>query len=348
VVVAHGGTPCVYQEYYDANAFSIETPSWYRTPYQLSAGAIPPAGSASTTTGIDTELRAEILALHNAVGNVNTTDRYLVLASGATMLIAAAQYAAQLLHASDSVVAFAAAPYYGGYKAYARVAANVTFSQDATGLNASRVLEYITHPNNPSGVMRGPRYPGAAFSVYDCVYFWPSLVTMPATPLDTEVALFSMSKMAGLAGTRVGWALVRSKAMADAMHAFVSVVQIETSVDALYRTLRTLQHINANRAQFFGFIQKKMRARWQAVQAVFAAQAEPQRFALRSTPGTFYLWVECLHASDANCYDTFLRAGLRGWAGPGFGVSQRFVRLEAVEYDVVFELIVKRLQALML
>ena len=75
---------------------------------------------------------------------------------------------------------------------------------DPDVLAASSTLEFVTSPNNPDGAPRSAAFSGPhAHSVYDRAYYWPHFTPIPA-PADDDVMLFTLSKLTGHAGTRIG------------------------------------------------------------------------------------------------------------------------------------------------
>ena len=77
-----------------------------------------------------------------------------------------------------------------------------TTDQDV--LSASTTLEFVTSPNNTDGAPRTAALSGPhAHSVYDLAYYWPHFTPIPA-PADDDVMLFTLSKLTGHAGTRIG------------------------------------------------------------------------------------------------------------------------------------------------
>jgi hypothetical protein len=100
---------------------------------------------------------------------------------------------------------------------------------DSLVQDPSTVIEFVTVPNNPSGELRKPIYPTAA-QIYDMVYYWPSLTAITYRAAH-PIMMFSMSKLTGHAGTRLGWAWVKDPVVASLMSSFVSTVEIHPSID---------------------------------------------------------------------------------------------------------------------
>eukprot|EP01102_Stenamoeba_stenopodia_P001854 TRINITY_DN11679_c0_g1_i1.p1 TRINITY_DN11679_c0_g1~~TRINITY_DN11679_c0_g1_i1.p1 ORF type:complete len:415 (-),score=80.31 TRINITY_DN11679_c0_g1_i1:38-1282(-) len=344
LVEATDGNPLLFQQFWEQNDTNGEVviPSNYRSGYQLSSVLL----DGGNLTGIQPYLKQAIVDLHAEVGNAVTDGYNIVLGSGATQLIAAVVYAyAQVTGAP--VVAFAQTPYYDGYPQWAMFNPAISsWSADTNLTGAQPIVEFITTPNNPTGEVRQPYYANS-YHVYDCVYYWPSLTNI-TVPIQGDVTLFSMSKLTGHAGTRLGWAFVKDPEVATQMGNFIMLVTISTSIDAQFRTLRLLQALNADpQQQFFNYVKQKMTYRWSQITATFAQQS---RFSLESVPGQFYLWVRCLQPEDAvNCANVFQEEGnLMGLPGPLFGATSDYVRFEIVDWDAVFDILSSNLNLFLL
>mgnify|MGYP006415805811 FL=1 len=333
---AGGGNPAVFQDYWWYHDATTVTPSWYRPEYQIDLPWFP----GKTAPGIGEELRNEILMLHQSVGNVETKGYSIVLGSGCTHLIAAASSALASVHRNATV--FAKAPYYDGYASWAELGVyGMSFSKSLDLEDSDGIIEFVTTPNNPTGEHRQAHY-HLSHVVGDMVYNWPSLTNV-TDHADWDIMMFSLSKLSGHAGTRMGWALVKDPKVASLMEHFIGTNQIHISIDAQWRTLHVLKAINSKNGDFFQWAQRKMAQRWSDVLALFEESATASSsFVLHSVPGQFYLWIQCLESND--CAGVFAKAGLQGWAGSLFGVDDSFVRIELMEHDKVFALILEKLK----
>eukprot|EP00947_MAST-08B_sp_MAST-8B-sp1_P004170 g4170.t1 len=82
------------------------------------------------------------------------------------------------------------------------------------------MMEFITYPNNPDGARNLTAEHPSAFKAYDMVYYWPSFTTVDKS-LDLPFAFFSLGKLGGFAGSHFGWAVVKEKALAERLAAFI-------------------------------------------------------------------------------------------------------------------------------
>lgn len=64
-------------------------------------------------------------------------------------------------------------------------------------------IEYVTSPNNPCGSRNRAIVNGTGPVVHDLAYYWPQYTPITA-PADHPVMLWTISKLTGHAGTRLG------------------------------------------------------------------------------------------------------------------------------------------------
>jgi len=324
----------MYQAVWDQAPFSaaeINEPASYRSGY----------GSGL----LKSMLREQVRTLHDIVGNAETNGYQIVFGSGATDLIGASLYALSNCSAAPGYV-FVKAPYYSAYRE--RVEFGISTCQDLIFTNDETmedeyIIEIITTPNNPTGEHRKPVYENS-LQIYDMVYNWPSL-----TGIDMKhagpVMLFSMSKLSGHAGLRLGWALVKDPAVAERMRDYIGVMQIQVSNDVLHRAWKLLSVLNQadNAKTFFAAIKSKMITRWEQILGIIGNSNKVQ---VESVANQFYGWIKCTDlAYNQTCYDYLLQAQLAGYLGSEFGGTDEYVRLEFVEYDAVWDIIMQRLKS---
>ena len=70
--------------------------------------------------------------------------------------------------------------------------------------------------------------------MHDLAYYWPHFTPI-TEPKSEDVMLFTLSKLTGHAGTRVGWAFVRDERVAEEMRAFVATTSLGVPHDAQLR-----------------------------------------------------------------------------------------------------------------
>jgi aspartate/methionine/tyrosine aminotransferase len=350
-----GGNPELHQQYWEMKLPEIqsyttlvESPD-YRTGYEHFSHLIYEDDGLNIGSTITPSLNAVIRKLHKQVGNAEVDGYNIVLGTGGAGLISAAIWALSTIHrertnrTQDVMRVFARTPFFGAYRNWANMYPsstqwNASYEQwDSVG----RMIEFVTSPNNPSGKVTWEPHYHSKYTVYDMVYYWPYL-TDTSYKANKDIMIFSLSKLTGHAGTRFGWALVKDREIAEKMSNFIIRVEVHTSIDAQHRALKVLSHLVGPQApNFFSYLRNKMQERWKRVITVFAKGPMANRFSVESEPGQFYLWIKCLRPNE-NCYNYWRSRGIQGWPGDDFGSEiGRYVRLELVVRDHVFELMMK-------
>jgi aspartate/methionine/tyrosine aminotransferase len=153
----------------------------------------------------DPHLVERLLALH-------PESKYVVITNGAKQALAAAFYAFRETTGKKTVQH--AAPYWPSYPTIARMN-GLNFH---TALAASGdEISVITAPNNPNGAQASQQ---ASCGVWDAVYAHPLYGWNGVEP-HYQVRIGSASKLLGLSGVRIGWAITNDKWLADAMRRYV-------------------------------------------------------------------------------------------------------------------------------
>lgn len=66
------------------------------------------------------------------------------------------------------------------------------------------IIEFVTSPSNPEGQLKGPVLSGPNVkTIHDRAYYWPNFTPIPG-PAEEEVSIFTISKLTGHAGSRLG------------------------------------------------------------------------------------------------------------------------------------------------
>ena len=116
-------------------------------------------------------------------------------------------------------------------------------------------------------------------AIHDLVYYWPQYTPIIAAAAH-DIMLFTVSKITGHAGTRLGWALVRDRDVAKKMVNFVYESTIGVSKDSQLRAAKILAVVSdaydegsggGTRLRLFDFAGRRMSERWGALRAAVAA-----------------------------------------------------------------------------
>jgi aspartate/methionine/tyrosine aminotransferase len=187
----------------------------------------------------------ELLKLHPEA-------KYVVITNGAKQAILAAFYAFRETQGKRAVQH--KAPYWPSYPTLAGMSGGMgLYTNRATASDIS----VITAPNNPDGRNVAP---GASCDVWDAVYAH-SLYGWDGVEPYYGVRIGSASKLLGLSGVRIGWAITNDRKMADIMRRYVEFTTSgvsQLSQDYLLMAIQTLNQHNPVTA--FAAARQDMRA----------------------------------------------------------------------------------------
>ncbi|KAH9301676.1 hypothetical protein KI387_013259, partial [Taxus chinensis] len=193
---------------------------------------------------MEPELEKEIRTLHGLVGNAVTEDRHIIVGTGSSQLFQAALYALSNQEFTTNIISDA--PYYSVYPIvsdYLQAGIYKWAGNIASRTTESPYIEIITSPNNPDGEIRHPVVNGSGYQIYDLAYYWPHYTPI-TSPVDEDIMLFALSKGTGHAGSRIGWAIVKNKDVAQRMVKAIELTTIGVSKDSQTRASQILKHIN--------------------------------------------------------------------------------------------------------
>lgn len=357
-VNAGSGDPYFLEPFWRQHAASsaVVVAGWHRMGY-----------SYSDNTYMSQELEKRVRILHSIVGNAVTAGRYIVFGAGSTQLLNAAVNALSTDNSSMPAPVVASIPYYPVYKTQTDIfqSINYKFEGDASLWKNStsdatvNVIEFVTSPNNPDGqpnkaVLSGPN----AKAIHDHAYYWPHFSPIP-TPADEDVMVFTISKLTGHAGTRFGWAIIKDKAVYDRMIQYMDLNTMGVSRDSQLRALKLLKVvIEGGGREIFDFGYKTMRDRWQKVSETLS---KSKRFSLQKIAPQYcnffhkvresspaYAWVKCEREEDRDCNAVLQGANINGRNGSVYSAEDRYVRLSLIRSQDDFDLLLQRLNKLML
>lgn len=371
------GDPLFLEPFWIGNAEASATvvPGWYRMSYRIRDGSI-----ALTSPELETQIRG----MHALVGNAVTEGRYIVTGTGSMQLINAAVYSLSPRHqdSQQSAQVVAGVPYYGAYRDQTQMFDSVDsiwagdarkWVESSQSVNSTaRFVEIIASPNNPSAFIQECVLEGQNVkTVYDHAYYWPHFTAI-TEPVNEDVMLFTLSKVTGHAGSRLGWAIVKDFNVYQKMTEYVIGNTLGVSHDSQLRATTLLRTVIAgyqgklkegkadesrNQTLLFHYAYDVMRGRWQRLEKIFSGS---QRFSLQNLtsnycsffqtvtgPSPAYAWVKCEREEDEDCTAVMKGGGIIGRGGPEFGGEKRYVRLSLIRRDDNFALLERRLQELL-
>ncbi|KAK6922263.1 Alliinase, C-terminal [Dillenia turbinata] len=307
-----------------------------------------------------------IKRLHRTVGNAVTEDRYIVVGTGSSQLFQAALYALCPPDALRPVSVVSAAPYYSCYPQLTEFLRSSLYkwAGDAYAFEEEGpYIEVVCNPNNPDGIVREPvvnRDDGKV--IHDLAYYWPQYtpITFPA---NHDIMLFTFSKCTGHAGSRIGWALVKDKAVAAKMVEYMTIATIGVSKEAQLRAAKIMQVITDSYLDlapkdvelFFEHAKRAMADRWKRVREIVA---KSEMFSLPKYPLEYchfssnytmtnpgFAWFKCKD-DIGDCSNLFRRHKILGRSGKFFGVDAKYCRLSMIADEESFNLFLRRLSAI--
>ncbi|PRQ24596.1 putative alliin lyase [Rosa chinensis] len=360
---ADGGDPYFLEPFWmqHASESAILVAGWHRMGYTFSDYAY-----------ISQELERLIRKVHDIAGNAVTQGRYIVIGAGSTHLLNAAVKALSFSSTSSfnssssspaSVVV--SIPFYALYEAQTEYFRSVDYKFEGDGSllqnitdGTKRVIEFVTAPNNPDGKLNKANFQGPnSEAIYDRVYYWPHFTPIP-TPANDNVMVFSISKLTGHAGTRLGWAVIKDEEVYQRMLQHTLTSNLGISRDAQLRALKLLKVVvEGGGKEIFQFGYTTMRNRWEnlsnalSVSNRFSLQkVEPQYctfFQKIRGPSPAFAWVKCEREEDKDCYTVLKEeANVYGRSGSVFGAEDRYVRLALIRSQDDFDILLYRLNQL--
>ncbi|KVH88932.1 Allinase, C-terminal [Cynara cardunculus var. scolymus] len=150
---------------------------------------------------LEPKLEDSIRSLHGAVGNAETDGYTIVVGTGSSQLLQAVLYALAPQDQPDPINVVSAAPFYSSYPETTNIVRSGVYkwAGDAHGFDKDEpYIEFVTSPNNPNGVIRGPVVNrDGGFVVYDLAYYWPQYTPITSS-LDFDIMLFTASNSIGV------------------------------------------------------------------------------------------------------------------------------------------------------
>ncbi|KAH7284608.1 hypothetical protein KP509_34G062200 [Ceratopteris richardii] len=337
-----------------------------------------------SSVSISPALEREIRILHNLVGNAVVDNKYIVLGVGSMQLLKAAVASLACDRRTADVVA--AVPYFPAYREQSLLfeTAHFTWAGDANvyaqehlGMNSS-TIEFVNSPNNPDGMVRHAVLNGCdAFTIYDYAYYWPHFTAITEAA-DQDVMLFTLSKLTGHAGSRLGWAIVKNYTLYERLLTYLQLSIITVSHETQLRATQLLRVINgaysgqlhaeqmiplglppayyASKGLSFHYGYVVLRDRWMKLNQIlnqskrFGVQhLEPaycKFFKEVTGPSPAYAWVYCKQENDEDCQAVLQQAGIISRGGKKFDSSTRFTRLSLLKRVSTFENLINHLSFL--
>uniref|UniRef100_J3M4C3 Alliinase C-terminal domain-containing protein n=1 Tax=Oryza brachyantha TaxID=4533 RepID=J3M4C3_ORYBR len=237
------GDPTMYGAFWRGGAgerATIVIPGWQTMSYFSDVGSL--------CWFLEPGFERQVRRLHRLVGNAVADGYHVLVGNGSTQLFQAALYALSPPGAAAPTSVVSPAPYYSSYPAVTDYLKSALYrwAGDANMFDADgeNYIELVCSPNNPDGGIREPVLKsGAGVAVHDLAYYWPQYTPITEAAAH-DIMLFTVSKCTGHAGTRLGWALVKDRAVAQRMSKFIELNTIGVSKDSQLRAAKILKTIS--------------------------------------------------------------------------------------------------------
>uniref|UniRef100_F6H6R2 Alliinase C-terminal domain-containing protein n=1 Tax=Vitis vinifera TaxID=29760 RepID=F6H6R2_VITVI len=349
------GDPLFLEPFWIQNAASsaMLVAGWHRMSYTFTNQSL-----------ISRLLEDHIRKLHTTVGNAVTQGRFIVFGAGSTQLLNAAVHALSPDNSSAPAKVVASFPFYTVYQLQTDFfrSVNFQFQGDASlwknkSDSTLNFIEFVTSPNNPDGqlkkaVLQGPHVK----TIHDHAYYWPHFTAIPA-PADEDLMIFTLSKLTGHAGTRLGWALIKDEALYQRMSTYVKMNILGVSKDTQLRALKLLKvALEGSGKEIFEFGYTAMKERWERLSN---ALSESKRFSIQEIapqyctffktvrgPSPAYAWFKCEREEDKECYTVLKEAGIIGREGNLYGAETSYVRLSLLKSQDDFDALLHQINKL--
>ncbi|EOA37442.1 hypothetical protein CARUB_v10011523mg [Capsella rubella] len=347
------GDPTMFEEYWMKmkDRCTVVIPAWDLMSYF--------SDTKNVCWFLEPELEKAIKALHGAIGNAATEERYIVVGTGSSQLCQAALFALSSLSEVKPVSIVAAVPYYSTYVEEASYLQSKLYKWEGDARTFDKegpYIEMVTSPNNPDGTMREPvvnRKEGGKV-IHDFAYYWPHYTPITRRE-DQDLMLFTFSKITGHAGSRIGWALVKDIDVAKKMVQYLTVNSIGVSKESQIRATKILNELTKTcRTQsesFFEYGYEKMNSRWERLREVvdsgdaFTIPNHPQAFCnffgktISSAPA--FAWLGLKAERDLGSLLKENKVLTRG--GDRCGCAKKYVRVSMLSRDDDYDVFLHRL-----
>lgn len=308
------GDPYIWQEWYSEKEISIEAK--VSCVYQLEQ---PREG----------QIEAAIRSFHSHHGHTINTGTKIITGLGSTQVILGLIYA--FTCCLKKVRFYEQSPHCAIHKDLVHLCGQEWVSTFKQGMSIQPHIEFVTSPNNPDGSVNVP-ITSAPIILWDAVYAWPWYgFTLPKLLSHMKKAcnkrmcipIFSFSKSLGLAGQRVGYALIPPSVQKE-YPSLITHYQhyINVTTQGTCRPGEGICRVIATSYKEFPLITERLEQRYDVV-SLKLKELLPN-VEILSPRGFPYMWIR---HPNTDLYAKLLTFGIKGTPGDNFGSSKEYVRL---------------------
>lgn len=317
------GNPHIWGEWYDAVDINVQ--GRVSSLYQIEQPR-------------DTRLEDCIRALHSYHGHLIDDTVKIITGCGSTQVLLGIIYAMIMHH--KKVRLCEQAPYPPIHRDLVNLMGQEWTCNTNTIFNQPHI-EFVTSPNNPDGSLRVPVSP-AKMIIWDAVYSWPwygytlsQVVTHMKKACDDRVCIpvFSFSKSLGLAGERVGYALI-SSSVESTYPQFIQHYQqyIQLSTNGICRSGEGICRVVSTGYKEFPSVTERIEKRYDIISEGLRSMMPTVH--ILSPRGFPYMW---LYRQSHDLYRHLYSIGIIGVKGSSFGMTNEYVRLSLLCSTATFD-----------
>eukprot|EP01137_Pigoraptor_chileana_P029268 Opistho-2@14278 len=375
-VDASAGQAVILEDYWRQNGgmrAACLIPGHSRMSFELGTNAT----AIDRVTDVDVDFESLLRAAHARAGNVVIADskHELVFGVGARQLLHASLYALRCIEGTTLRLT-SVEPYYPLLARMGHVAPDTAVwagvdckwtggmaRSPSAGVEIADgpLVDIVVLPSNPTGAIR-EALPHATHAIHDLSYAWPHLMSSssslspdsgqpaPSFPRCDSIMLFSLSKLSGHAGTRLGWAWVRNRDVARRMREYVRHMTIGVSGDAMERARTVLRRMFSDAktgCEFYdGMVQhvrRTLSTRWSAVRLIVERSGGRLLLHGDETP-TGWCYALFRDGADGSLWSHLSDAGVRATAGDQLGMPG-LIRVNMMVSDDTFKVLTCQLVA---
>lgn len=193
------------------------------------------------------DLEISLRRLHNNVGNAVINDKVLVIGNGACQILNA------IIHCKNKPT-FAVPPYFTRFKEFTKIS-KLPFTANYSN------HQIITIPNNPNNSTR--ENISSNDLTYDLCYNWSHYTDVKK--FDEDIMVFNLAKSTGHASTRLGWAWIRDRELADKVANYIEFTSGGVSIQTQNFANRLLTEVIDNKKNIFKYGKNILRNRWKRI-----------------------------------------------------------------------------------
>lgn len=321
----------------------------------------PINASSSYRLDVLPELELLIRDLHKKLAPYQKIDDCeLVFGIGATQLIHASLYATALAHSIkknppinnktliSTLYATQQEPGYIEYGSLIEIMHQALINwirfRDYLEVDQENLLEFVTTPNNPDGRIIKP-VTGAYWTIHDRVNHWPFFMNADSSDFYLEtlendkISIFSLSKVLSFSGSRLGYAFVKDKQIANYMRHYVIMATHGLVSDSQFHAAAALRYLLQDHLyQYTNWITQNLNERWARLRSALKGK----ELVLLNEQGPAS-WVK----APGNAQEYLLKKyNVECTYGTEYGVTEEYARFNMLSKTIEFNEFIWRLENL--